>query len=236
MNLSQLLNRLKDELGLYGMALPFENTDQKLVQIIHDTSLLTFSMLYPNMDTVALDVRSLKITDRNREYTEYLIAGKNNEEIAYVEDVRPDTSTMTGWSGYNPIVSARSVYDNIIGNASLQLIQNMVPAMTFKFLFPNRLRLFNALCSRVIVDYGKLHSLSLSTIPPTAAESFYKLASLDCKSVLYNFVKHYNEVSTAHGRIDLKIEDWADAQAKRDELVEKWEDTYHLDRKTVYWA
>lgn len=236
MNLSQVVNRIKKDLGLYGIALPFKNVNDEITTIIKDITLPTFSELFPKMDTVEVDLRQIPLVERTREYSQYIITGRNNTPIAFVEEVRPNTSTLGGWSGYNPGVYANSVYSNILGNASYNLVQNMVPAMTFDFKYPNKLFLYNELCSIVIMKYGQLHDLSLASIPATAGESFYKLAVLDAKSVFYNFIKHYNELATAHGRIDLKIDDWADAAARREELVEKWDDIYHLDRKTVYWA
>ena len=52
----------------------------------------------------------------------------------------------------------------------------------------------------------------------------------------YDYMKHYNELSTAHGSINLKIDDWANASQDRDALLDKWDDTFHLDRKTQYFA
>lgn len=236
MNLSQLINRIKRDLGLYGMALPVENVDKAIADIIQEVTLVTFSTLSPKRDTMNVDLRALTRTEHNREYNEYIITGRNNTTIAYVEDVRPDTSTMTGWGGYNPIFTTNSIYQNILGNASMNLAHQIVPRMTFEFLWPNKLRLYNELCSKVIVEYGQMHDPSLVSIPPTAAESFYKLAILDVKQTFYSLVKHYTELQTAHGRIDLHIDDWAEAAAKREELLNQWEDVYHLDQKTIYWA
>ena len=49
-------------------------------------------------------------------------------------------------------------------------------------------------------------------------------------------MKHYNELQTAHGTVNLKIDDWANAESERESLLEKWDDTYHLDGKTQYFA
>lgn len=236
MNISQLVSRIKKDLGLYGMALPVKNIDTAIVDVIHEVSLVTFSILHPKRDSMAVDLRDLKRTECTNEYNEYIITGKNNTEIAYVEDVRPDVSNLSGWNGYNTVFLSNSVYQNIIGNAQANLAQQIVPKMTFHFDWPNKLKLYNELCSMVIIEYGAIHDLSLVSVPPTVSESFYKLAVLDVKQTFYNLVKHYNELQTAHGRIDLKIDDWAEAASRREELVNNWEDVCHLDQKTVYWA
>ena len=89
---------------------------------------------------------------------------------------------------------------------------------------------------KIIITYLQEHDSTLGSIPDSESESFYKLAVLDCKMGCYDYMKHYNELSTAHGSINLKIDDWANASQDRDALLDKWDDTFHLDRKTQYFA
>ena len=44
-----------------------------------------------------------------------------------------------------------------------------------------------------------------------------------------------NAASTAIGTINLKIDDWANAESERKELIDNWDNTYHLDFKPVYY-
>ena len=77
---------------------------------------------------------------------------------------------------------------------------------------------------------------SLQSIRPTAEESFFKLAVLDVKENLYQLVKHYTTIQTAYGTVELKIDDWADAANERKELINQWDDSYHLDLGQMTWS
>ena len=79
------------------------------------------------------------------------------------------------------------------------------------------------------------HHPSLGSIPDTAQESFYQLALLDVKSYLYNVMKHYNQINSVHGTIDLKIDEWQNAAEQRLDLISKWDDSFHEDRQSIYW-
>ena len=99
-------------------------------------------------------------------------------------------STVGGRFGYNPRASTSSVYGNIMGNASYNLMQHMS------------------------TNFNLLRSISIVSILGYNSEKVTKDMFLIISTIY--FIKHYNEVATAHGRIDLKIDDWADAAAKRE--------------------
>lgn len=68
------------------------------------------------------------------------------------------------------------------------------------------------------------HSNNLSTIQDNLANSFSKLALLDLKRILWDSeLKYMNGVETTYIKVDLKIDDWAQAAAQRDELLRLWE-------------
>ena len=67
------------------------------------------------------------------------------------------------------------------------------------------------------------------TIEESLVESFMKLATLDVERTLYNNLKNMNNVGSAFKEIQLKIDDWSGAQQQRDELVQQWTETFHLD-------
>ena len=121
-----------------------------------------------------------------------------------------------------------------IGN----LASTMAPPYTFTFLPPDGFRLYNmnSFADSVEIEMNLMHHQDLFTIPMTARTSFYKLALLDMKMYLYNLLKHYTNIETAYGRIDLKIDDWQGAEDQRNDLIEKWDDTYHLDGPSMYFA
>jgi hypothetical protein len=59
---------------------------------------------------------------------------------------------------------------------------------------------------------------------------------LDVKENLYPTMKNFSEIQTAIVNINLKIDDWANAEADRKELINRWDDTYHLDWQPFWWA
>lgn len=67
------------------------------------------------------------------------------------------------------------------------------------------------------------------TIPPGCFDSFTQLAQLDLEVFTYNALKNYEGLPSAHGQVSLGIQDWAQSKSERENLLEKWRDTYHLD-------
>ena len=116
-------------------------------------------------------------------------------------------------------------------------MNQVIPKMTFKFERPRTLTLYNAYSSNnIVLDLGFSQDKSLASIPETCREDYMKLAMLDVKDNLYPTLKQYTELNTAIGNINLKLDDWANAESERKELIEKWDDTYHLDFHPIYWA
>jgi hypothetical protein len=124
----------------------------------------------------------------------------------------------------------------MLTQANANLVSVAAPPITFKFEAPNLLHLYNisSMYGEVDIEFALEHAENLSTIPPTAFESFHELAELDIKRFLYNTLKHYNEIQTAYGTISLKIDDWAQAESDRKDLLEKWRDLYHLDGEVFF--
>ena len=48
MNISEVLFRVKSEIGIYGLALPLENPDKEITDVITNITLKTFSQFQPN--------------------------------------------------------------------------------------------------------------------------------------------------------------------------------------------
>ena len=136
-----------------------------------------------------------------------------------------------------PLLQGNLINQMMLANAGTSLMNQMIPKLTFKFEAPRTLYIYNAYSSsKVVIDLGFEHDKSLASIPETCREDFLKLALLDVKENLYPTLKHYTEINTAIGNINLKLDDWANAEDQRRELIEKWDDTYHLDFQPVYYV
>lgn len=109
--------------------------------------------------------------------------------------------------------------------------------MTFEYIHPRRIKIYNQYSeSALVFELGFQHDVSLASIPETARNAFMDLALLDAKANLYPIFKNYSNMQTAYGTIDLKIDNWENAEAERKELTDKWDDTYHLDMTPIYYA
>lgn len=239
MNMTKVLTRVKMDLGLYAIALPFEHPDDMMRQIIEEVTLETFSIYCPHREKIMVDTRDLERVESEANFETFLLPEWQEKKIIDVEDVKYDESMFSGvgyWGGTIPMVTSNIVTQSILANANAQLTRELIPSITFEYMHPRKLRLFNLYNScRIVVSLLCTHFRSLISIPDSAAESFYKLAILDVKRLLYNSLKHYNEIESGHGRINLHIEDWQNAEQERQDLLNQWDDVYHEDRKQLYY-
>ena len=124
----------------------------------------------------------------------------------------------------------------MMSNAGASLMNTLIPKLTFKYEPPRVLYIYNAYAStKVQIELGFEHDKTMASIPETSREEILALALLDVKENLYPTLKQYSEIETAIGRISLKIDDWANAESERKDLISKFDDTYHLDFKPMYY-
>ena len=240
MDMSYCLTRIKTDLGLYALALPFDDPDKAIADIIQGITLPVFSIYCPIRRKFKVDVRDLERVEKTSNYEVYLLPVWKNSEIIEVEDLDYDESLLSGfgyWGGTSPMITSSLISQSMLGNMSMQISREMIPKPTFHFEAPRKITIYNLYnsCSIVLTVLCKHHP-SLGSIPDTASESFYQLALLDVKSALYNVMKHYNEINSVHGSINLKIDDWANAADERKELISRWDDSFHEDRQSMYFV
>ena len=239
MNASELLTSIKMDLGIYGLRLPYENGDQALMDVIQLKSIKTFSTFYPYVVTKTVDLaKELKCL--KEEYTEsiYVIPELfGDRDIMYVRTINLK-SKLLGNGFISPTFDGSIETYNMLmmTQANANLASVAAPAITFKFVKPNKLHLYNVATAYGVIDieFAVEHASNLSTIPITAWESFYELALLDVKRFLFNTLKHYTELQTAYGNINLRIDDWSNAESERKDLVERWRDVYHLETESLF--
>ncbi len=234
MNSSDLLTSIKMDLGIYGLRLPFDNPDKAMMDVIELRTLKTFSTFFPHLIEISVDLtKDVEII--KSEYTEsiYLLPDLfGDREILYIRKLMP-RSKLLGNGYIAPFFDGTiDPYNAVMSTqAQANLASVAAPPITFKFEAPNKMYLYNFATAYGIVDieFGVEHAKNLSTIPQTAWESFYELALIDVKRFLYNIMKHYTEIQTAYGNFNMKIDDWANAESDRRELIERFKDVYHLE-------
>lgn len=239
MNLSNIVTRLKLKLGLINIATPFENIDDVIMTILKDITIPVFSVYYPVKESLTLNTNDLEMIDKQAQMQEYLLPDFRNRKLLYVFDVRYDTSTLAGlgfYGGGMPLMTGNLVNQVMLANAGANMMSTMIPKMTFEFVPPRSIKIFNAYAStKIVLELGFEHDKTLASIPETCREEFMNLAILDLKENLYPTLKQYSEINTAIGNINLKIDDWQQAESDRKDLINRWDDTYHLDFRPIYW-
>lgn len=239
MNMSNVITRIKLNLGLMAISTPFENLDETIKEIITDITLPVFSLYNPCRDTMTIKTTDLQQIEKTDQYEVFLLPEFKNRKLLQVIDVRYDDSCLSGlgyYGGGMPLMTGNLINQTLLANAGAHLITQMMPKMTFKYEHPRKLFLYNMYSSSTIVlELGFEHDKSLASIAETARESFIHLALLDVKTNLYPTMKMYSEINTAIGNINLKLDDWQNAESAREELINKWDDTYHLDLPPMYF-
>ena len=241
MNMSQLVTRIKLDLGLYAIALPFDNPDEVITDIIINITRPTFSLFAPAIETFRFDMHSLERIEKNANYETYLLPDIfNDRKIIRMKDVRYDEADVTGlgyWGGGVPLLNGNMLNQAMLSNAALALTNRVLPKLTTKFEHPRTITLYNLFSScKLVFEIELEHDRNLVSIKPGQEESFYNLASLDVKNGLYQTMKHYADQQTVYGNIALKLDDWAQAAADRKQLIDDWASVYHLDEIPFVYA
>lgn len=233
---SHLLKRLKMSLGIYSIKLPVSD-DELYKDVIEDTTIPVFSTYVPYEYSMIADLNELRVSDRYSVDDSSLISNIyqipnlfKKQRLTGINNIRPyiEFNGMMMTSSYETIDSYQVL---ATGQGLANLSSAMVPPQTWKFLPPNRFQIFNQVLynNKVYIDLTYTHSPELFTIPETARESFFNLALLDCKSYLWNALRYYTTVQTAFGQMDLKIDAWENAESDRRDLLNQWDESYHLD-------
>lgn len=243
-NLSEFTQLILEDIGVADLPVIETVGVDKIIKRIKNSSLKEFEILYPYRKHWLMTEANLKNKNNNFNAPagiDYIIP-----ETAYaghtllgVGSVNPKSTS--GFSdSYIPFTASFSPENIISTVATVQmtadLSRNLAKAMTFKFSKPNQLKVYSGWSSgEYEVDLFLSHDDSLSTIPDTAFTQFRKLTEYDVEWFLYNRFKRITNLDLGIGNIDLKIDDWADAQSKFYELIEELSQRSNLDTDEIIW-
>ncbi len=239
MNLSELLTSIKMKLGIYGISIPVENLDQTIHEVLKLETIKTYSQFFPQTITMEFKLDELEVIYQSYMKTTVLIPDIfGGRQIISVRDVFPGKMTQGAGYMYPELAPGDQFYQSVmLGHAYAHLTSAVSPPYTFEFEHPNIIHMYNyaSYARDLTIKVDLEHFSNLSSIPPSQFESFRQLAILDVKIFLYGILKHYTDLSTAHGNINLKIDDWADAQSQRDQLIQEWTSVYHIEGQSIYF-
>lgn len=240
-NWGELITSIKMDLGIYGISLPFEgNTDDILAEVITLKTLKQFSIIHPFALEQTIDLNVLERIKTGFDESVYILPEVfGDAPIIGIRRVEPRNPNMPS-TGYmtNQFEGSMGLYqDAMMAQLNVDNMSLILPAFTFKFTAPNKMHLYNltSFGNQVTVEFELAHTKSLSTIKPRVWDEFEELALLDVKRFLYNAMKHYSELQTAFGTINLRLDDWASAESDRKDLLSRWKEIYHLDSAQIYW-
>lgn len=239
MILSNIITRIKLKLGIINIATPFDNLDGVITDIIKDITVPVFSIYQPCKESMYVMTNELTRIEKEDQSETFLLPEFKGRNLLEVIDVTYDDSSLSGlgyYGGGMPLTTGNLIQQAMLANAGAQMTSLIYPKISFHYEHPRKLTIYNSWSSaKLKLTLAFEHDKSLASIPETARESFLKLALLDVKENLYPTLKQYSQINSAYGNIDLKIDDWANAESERNELINQWDDTYHLDRQPMYY-
>lgn len=239
MNLSELITSIKMKLGIYGLSIPVENLDEQIHNVIKLETIKTYSQFFPQTFTMEFKLDELEVIKKSYMKTSVVLPDIfANRRIVSVRDVFPGKMDQGANHMYPELAPGDNFYESImLGHAYGHLTSAVSPPFSFEYEHPNIVHLYNfaSYTQQLTMKVDVEHFENLSSIPPSQWESFKNLAILDTKIYLYGIMKHYTDLSTALGTINLKIDDWSDAQSTREQLLENWTASYHLEGQAIYF-
>ena len=238
MNLSDVIFNIKLDLGLLAISTPIKDLDQTMVKIINEMTLPSFSARCPLNQHVQIDIRNLEKIDKGNDYETFVLPDFKTKKILYLYEINYIDTHVSGigyYGGGMPIMMGNIIHQTMLSNATNNVLSQMMPKITFDFKAPRTCRIYNCYNSSELDFHIGFSHPSVESIPETARDSFLDLAKLDVKAKLYPTMKYYSSVNTAHGNIDLKLDNWAEAESQRAELLRQWDDDYHTDMPCMFW-
>ena len=241
LNLSSEITKIKMRMGIYGISLPIDDVNKYIEETIQLVTIPTFSIYQPYYDHLHVNVDDLQkvpIFDQSADRSAYILPDFKNRKLLTVADVKYDDTGILNYSGVAgyaiagllPYNNSSLMQQAMLTNVTSQLYSMMYPKLTYEFIEPCTLILYNQIVSNTLdITLAFEHHKSLATIPQTAETSFFELALCDCEINFYQIAKHWKSIETAIGTVNLDIDDWADAQNRRQELLNEWDNLYHLD-------
>lgn len=243
MNLSKCISALILQNGLYQVVLPFidtatnqpKPTEQVIHEVLSTVTIPIYSEFVPYRVTGTCHVRDLKVIDEKHGI--YMLPSfLTYTEVKRVLDVRLPYHNQRGTFG--DVAPAYGINRSVQGVATsmsyMMLAGQMRSEPTFEYLGENKIQLFGWPKTILEFELACEHEPNGETIPSSCYDSFMELATLDLQVFLWNTLRHYKELPTAFGNIQINSDDWQGADDKRTALLNEWRDRYHVDEASNF--
>lgn len=222
MDINRLMRKINRHLGLSTLQL--EKYYPAIQEVLVDDTLRTLSQFFPYDYNIKLDLSTANgVNLGSGEYIYYIsdkyLDANPDVDIISVRQV-VGAGTFEQWNA--PLQTFN--VDAMILEAQASNIRSLanISTKSFKFLPPNRIQLKGFGSHDTVYMILKLTYPSWGAVPESISIAAEQLAKLDVKIFLWNELKLYDKLESADGAIDLKIDDWANAENERQELLDNW--------------
>lgn len=238
MNMSKAISQLKMQLGLYAITLPFKDeitgntipTENVIREVLTTMTIPVYSQFCPWQREGSINITDMKCI--NQQESIYLLPTylTMTPIIDIISIQLPQYNSRGTFGDIAPAYGInRSVEGVATSQAYMMLAGQMRAEPTWEYLGQNKVKLYGFPKTMISIKVACEHEPNGESIKDSCYDSFMELATLDMKIFLYNNLKMYDEIPTAFGNIKLHIEDYNSAEGDRNQLLDRWRDTFHVD-------
>ena len=237
-NMTKLLNKIENRLGLKMIKLPDELSKDKWAdEIIIPETIETFSRFYPHQIPYTLDLHHPKkdgwyYIDEDRTGGYKILGVKDIDWQRFSQDSLV-MQQNAGFGIYDFLTQNYGVDDIGLLQVRADILSCFNTGIFPVFEYPNKLRIESATGSDVGKSFGEIpiillveHTSNLTTISPTQMETFENLAIADVANSLYNNLKYFDNIETVYAAIDMKLAELQDKGTTRADIIAKLEESY----------
>lgn len=225
LNMTQILSSIKRRLGITM----FKLDDRELLDILQEETMFTFSTYFPHYIRYKQNLLTSKVNGKPDHF--YINkAAVGDFQILGIEDIKV-FDIASSYMPYASTYSAVDIFTDIQMNAMYEDMLS-VP-ITFFYAPPDQfvIQTGPSQLTDVNIELTVVHPKNGSTITPHLREQLLRLAKLDIQMYLYQSLRHMDKIETSFGTVDLKIDDWSDAEDKRSALLEEWDANFLASRR-----
>jgi hypothetical protein len=234
-NLSEFIKLIKTDIGIKDIPLPV--SDKDILDRFDKSALTEFSLRAPRVETFMVNENEVvkRTTENALPYTEYKIPPWVYTDTTVLAVARFDVARPNGYADFYTPNANWSTPDAIIAaSADLRMAagvaSSMAKAPTHIFAAPDRIKVYNGWYGGAYeVEVLLKHDLNLATIQPGTFSALRRLTKLDMKAYLYSELKRKDTLDVGVGTIQLKIDEWSNAEADMQALLDSWDEEGSLD-------
>lgn len=234
LNPTTIIRRLEKKLGFRFMDL--ELSHEEIIENIKDETLKVFSKYHPYQETCVIDPANKVEPYDNRFYIK-----TQNECIGVNRLIGGSLLGANYVTGLlHPIAADMLLGDPISRQLNMDLMSFTSNPITHKYIEPGMIEIYpiyNNVRSYVLV-MNVVHPDHFGTIPINLEDQFMKYALYDTQATLYSLRTRFSNISTPYGNIELYLDQFQNAEDKKEQLEESWRKYSGMNskRKKIYIA